>query len=85
MKITAEMTKLAWRAYDEARRGPVDRIEAVFAAIAPLIIEECARIAQDACLVPPDGGSPTEAECAVADEAARRIRSLMESPYDPFR
>ncbi|WP_422049877.1 hypothetical protein [Shimia sp.] len=37
--------------------------------------EACAYIALNACLVPPDGGSPTEAEAAVCDEAARRIRA----------
>ena len=37
--------------------------------------EACARIAEEACLVLPDGGSPTEEECEVAAEAARRIRA----------
>lgn len=36
--------------------------------------DRCARIATEACLVPPDGGSPTEAERLVCEEAARRIR-----------
>lgn len=39
-------------------------------------IELAALAAEQACLVPPDGGSPTEAERAVADEAAKRIRAL---------
>lgn len=37
--------------------------------------EACAHVAADACLVPPDGGSPTEAEYEVAKAAAERIRS----------
>jgi len=40
------------------------------------VIEACARVAEHAHLVPPDGGSPTQAECDVAAEAARRIRAL---------
>ena len=38
--------------------------------------ERCARVARDGCLVPPDGGSPTEAEIELCDEIARRIRAL---------
>jgi hypothetical protein len=38
-------------------------------------MEEAARIARDACLSPPDGGSPTEGEVAVADNAAAMIRA----------
>jgi len=41
--------------------------------------EEAARIARDACLVPPDGGAPTEEERAVCEEAERRIRARMEA------
>lgn len=37
--------------------------------------EACAYIAYQACLVPPDGGSPTEEEAAVCDVAAKRIRA----------
>jgi len=36
----------------------------------------CAVAAREACLVPPDGGSPTAEEVAVCDEAERRIRAL---------
>jgi hypothetical protein len=38
-------------------------------------LEEAAKVAEWAHMVPPDGGSPTEEEKAVADEAARRIRA----------
>jgi len=38
--------------------------------------EAAARTAENAHLVEPDGGSPTEDEAAVASEAARRIRAL---------
>lgn len=40
------------------------------------VIEECAAIAGNSCLVPPDGGTPTVEEAAVSEEAARRIRKL---------
>ena len=33
----------------------------------------CARIARDGCLVPPDGGSPTEAEADMCDRIATLI------------
>ena len=36
-------------------------------------LREAARIAAEACLVPPDGGSPTEDEHNVCQEAKRRI------------
>ena len=36
--------------------------------------ERCAQIALNGCLVPPDGGSPTEAERMLCEEIARRIR-----------
>lgn len=38
-------------------------------------LEEAARIAANACLVPPDGGEPTEGEAAVANAAAAAIRA----------
>ena len=36
--------------------------------------ERCARIAKDGCRVPPDGGSPTEAEREMCDWIAAAIR-----------
>lgn len=33
----------------------------------------CAHLAKNACLNPPDGGSPTTEEVEVCDEAYRRI------------
>lgn len=39
-------------------------------------IEAAAYVARNACLVPPDGGSPTQAEADVCDEAYRRIRAI---------
>jgi hypothetical protein len=38
--------------------------------------ERCATIAESACLVPPDGGSPTRGETDVAEAAASAIRAL---------
>lgn len=46
---------------------------AALTAAAPFFAEACAKIARDACLVEPDGGSPSEDECRVADTAAERI------------
>jgi hypothetical protein len=40
------------------------------------VLVEAARVASEACLVPPDGGSPTEAEVEMCDRAAARIRAL---------
>jgi len=37
------------------------------------VIGRCADIAFNACLVPPDGGSPTQEEVDVASEACSRI------------
>jgi hypothetical protein len=39
-------------------------------------LEEAARVAERACLVPPDGGSPTPEEVEVANRAAADIRAL---------
>ena len=39
-------------------------------------LEEAARIAERGCLVPPDGGSPTEAEREMCEAIAASIRAL---------
>lgn len=57
------------------RMAMVDEIECM-KKVREATIEECANIAEDACLVPPDGGSPTPAEYSTAMEAAARIRAL---------
>ncbi len=36
----------------------------------------CALIARNGCLVPPDGGSPTEEERLLCEEIERRIREV---------
>jgi hypothetical protein len=46
---------------------------AAMAAQAMAMREACAKVAKWACMVEPDGGSPSPEEVAVADEAARRI------------
>jgi len=43
-------------------------------------LREAAYVARNACLVPPDGGNPTEAEAAVCDEAYIRILALLDTP-----
>ena len=47
------------------------------AAIREAALREAAYVAINACLVPPDGGSPTEAESLVCEEAYRRILALI--------
>ncbi len=37
--------------------------------------ERCARIASNGCLVPPDGGSPTEDEVQMCNDIAAAIRN----------
>ena len=40
-------------------------------------LREAAQVARYSCLVPPDGGSPTEDERRVCEEAERRIIALI--------
>ena len=53
------------------------RDHAVVLANTERIVERnrCAWIARHGCLVPPDGGSPTEAERLLCEEIERRIRA----------
>lgn len=51
-------------------------IEAREAAAAEAMRDIAAETAREACLVPPDGGSPNADEVEVCDEAERRIRAL---------
>ena len=73
--LTAEITRLnqeidALHAEIGHRKASVVDREAV--------IRECARIARDGCLVPPDGGSPTEAEADLCDHISAQILALIE-------
>lgn len=47
-------------------------------AIRAAALREAAYVAFNACLVPPDGGNPTEEERLVCDEASRRILALIQ-------
>ena len=47
------------------------------AAIREAALREAADVAINACLVPPDGGSPTEEERLVCEEAYHRILALI--------
>ena len=47
-------------------------------------VRRCARIAGDACLVEPDGGSPTEEETAVANTASSRIMGILGPKLHPL-
>ncbi len=44
--------------------------------------EACARIASEGCLVPPDGGSPTEDERLMCEGIAAAIRARGEDKAD---
>lgn len=50
-------------------------------AMVAAALERAACQARNACLVPPDGGSPTADEIAVCDEAERRIRALIDTDH----
>ena len=68
-----------------ARRADLDyiaaanpaRIIALIATNAALLaaLRDTVHIARNGCLVPPDGGSPTEAEAELCDEIADRIKA----------
>ena len=69
-------------------RGIADEFERLRAKLGQLVLpaieaavaverERCAQIARNGCLVPPDGGSPTEDEAALCEEIARRIREVV--------
>jgi len=64
-QIVVESHRAA-REYDRACRAEARLADAY---------ERCARIAENACLVPPDGGSPTRGETDVAMSAASAIRA----------
>jgi hypothetical protein len=49
-------------------------------AIVRAALERAASIAQNACLVPPDGGNPTPEEEAVCRAAADYIEALASDP-----
>jgi hypothetical protein len=44
-------------------------------------LREAWHIARNSCLIPPDGGSPTEEETAVSDRAANGIQALIDREY----
>lgn len=52
-------------------------------SVRTMALEEAALVAEQGCLVPPDGGSPTEAEAELCKEIAARIRALKSSPAHP--
>ena len=59
----------------EARINAIPAIDP--AAIREAALREAAYVAINACLVPPDGGSPTEEERLVCEEAHRRILDMI--------
>jgi hypothetical protein len=61
-------------------RGRLARAETAARDARAAAVEEAAWTAKYGCLVPPDGGSPTEAEADLCDEIERRIRALSPAP-----
>ena len=66
----------------ERHRMEVESLRAALAEAATALPQavrdernRCALIARNGCLVPPDGGSPTEAERLLCEEIERRIRA----------
>lgn len=66
-----------WEFNEYIRADVVDH-----AAIREAALREAAGVAFNACLVPPDGGNPTEEERLVCDEAYRRILALIDKKED---
>ena len=64
-------TEIVWRQYEPYASAA---ISAGYSRTADTL-ERAARIADTAHLVPPDGGSPTEAECNLARDIAAAIRA----------
>lgn len=77
----------AWR-----RRDIVETIKAIDTLVREAVEAErdaCAKAAADACLVPPDGGCPTETERIMCERAAaailaRSVRQDFPVDDDPF-
>jgi hypothetical protein len=72
-----------------ARLNPTNAsiAKAAVRAVAPMIradaLREAAKVAGWAHMVPPDGGSPTEDECRVAEAAEAHILALIDAPKKP--
>lgn len=78
MTPTPEMTRLAEQiAIREGQITPKAYARAKRVALAAIIetTERAAKLAAWAHMVPPDGGSPTEEESALADRTATAIRN----------
>lgn len=69
-----------WNMFDQTLALPPD--DTALKEYRDAVIEECAVIAGNSCLVPPDGGAPTVEEAAVSEEAARRILKLKSCTND---
>ena len=68
-----DLMALVKRVDPRAVRLPLG-IKTIAVAIEAAERERCALIARNGCLVPPDGGSPTEDERLLCEEIERRIR-----------
>lgn len=74
----ALMARIILKSIDDELRS--DDMDKQIASARNDALREAARVASNACLVPPDGGIPTEAEANVCDEAHRRILALIKEP-----
>jgi hypothetical protein len=70
-----DLAHLAAGVLGERLNAEIAGLKAELAAAVASERERCARIAIDGCLVPPDGGSPTEAEYEMCQHIAAAIRS----------
>lgn len=67
--------KQARKHYQTAYDYEID-LQIAFAAHREAVVEVCARIASEGCLVPPDGGSPTEEEYLLCERIKSKILAL---------
>lgn len=79
---------VAWEIHDQYRDDPAfyRHIGLVLdGKVRDTVLEKAARIAETGCLVPPDGGSPTEDEREMCESIASAIRALKLFPVEGSR
>ncbi len=60
-----------------------DMVDAARAQARREALEEAEHAARNSCLIPPDGGEPTEADRLAAERAAAAIQALMDKREEP--
>lgn len=61
---------------DYTHQAEIDHVMAQTSRALAVFVGEAAKIAENGCLVPPDGGSPTDQEREMCDGIAAQIRAL---------